>query len=70
VEPSLGKSSAKDFWHLRQCDWGHRFLPYPQLSFDDAQAMTAIHSSSLIDHLNLSLVTLNGIVFNHCHNFI
>src|SRR5260221_6036980 len=38
--PSLGESAAKDFWHLSQCDWGHRVLPYPQLSFDDAQART------------------------------
>ncbi len=38
--PSLGESSAKDFWHLSQCDRGHRFLPHPQLSFDDAQART------------------------------
>ena len=37
---SLGESAAKDFWHLSQCDWGYRFLPHPQLSFDDAQART------------------------------
>ncbi len=36
--PSLGKSATKDCWHLSQCNWGHRFLPHPQLSFDDAQA--------------------------------
>src|SRR5712692_8934654 len=39
--PSLGESAAKDFWHLSECDWGHRFLPYPQLSFDDAEAKTS-----------------------------
>ena len=38
ARPSLGKSAAKDFWHLSECDWGHRFLPHPQLSFDDAEA--------------------------------
>ena len=39
--PSLGESSTKDCWHLSQCDWGHCFLPHPQLSFDDAQARTS-----------------------------
>src|SRR5260370_28090991 len=38
---SLGKSSAKDCWHLSQCDWGHRFLPHPQLSFYYAEARTS-----------------------------
>jgi transposase len=38
--PSLGESAAKDCWHLSQCDGGHRFLPHPQFSFDDAQART------------------------------
>jgi transposase len=37
---SPGESSAKDCWHLSQCHWGYRFLPHPQLSFDDAEAMT------------------------------
>src|SRR5205814_524747 len=25
AHPSLGKSSAKDFWRLSQCDWGTAF---------------------------------------------
>ena len=37
---SLGQSAAKDFWHFSQCHGGHRFLHYPQLSFDDAQTRT------------------------------